>query len=304
MNDRKFPLVSVIITTYKRSDLLSRAIHSVLAQDYKNIEILVVDDNDPDTEFRRQTETVMDEFSNESKVHYIKHEKNKNGAAARNTGIKNAEGKYVTYLDDDDMYRPQKVSKQVDYLLNHPKFDAVYCGWNKDNKEETPKVEGDISFEILSGDLLIRTNTIMMDRQISIDIGGWNEKYRRNQEAVYLLRFFNDNKFIGAVPEVLVDFDSSDRSNASNPQQNEEDFAYFLSDHNETIERTARADDQNKKIIYSKRYRGVFLTYLKNKEFKEAFRIYMKCLKNIPIRFHIDMIQHTLYKINESVSRS
>jgi len=301
MNDRKFPLVSIIITTYKRSDLLSRAIHSVLAQDYKNIEILVVDDNDPDTEFRRQTETVMEEFSNESKVRYIKHEKNKNGAAARNTGIKNAKGKYVTYLDDDDMYRPQKVSKQAHYLENHLEFNAVYCGWNKDGKEEAPITEGDISFKLLSGELLIRTNTIMMSREIAVEIGGWDDNYRRNQEVGYLVKYFNDGHVIGSVPEILIDYDSSDRSNVSKPVQNEEDFIYLLKDNEQTIEKAAQETGRDKEIIYSYRFRSILLTYLKNKDFNGAACAYFKYVRKLPVRFNVDLTKYTVNKIKEKI---
>lgn len=297
MKKENGPLVSVIITTYKRADYLKRAVNSVLNQSYKNLEILVIDDNDPSTEYRKSTEKLMDSFSAIEEVKYIKHDKNKNGAAARNTGLKFASGKYVTYLDDDDTYRTDKVLEQVMFLETNKKFDAVYCGWNKKGIDEAPETEGDISFEILSGELLIRTNTIMMNKDIAISIGGWNELYRRNQEAVYLLRFFNAGYLIGSVPKILVDFDNSDRSNESNPKQYEEDFVFFLSDHKDTIERTAKDNKRNKNIIYSLRYLSVFLRYLKNRKLKNASRIYVNRLINMPIRFNKDLIRYTINKI-------
>lgn len=70
-------IVSVIITTYKRSELLPRAIDSVLAQSYENVEILVVDDNDPDSEYRKATENLITtRYSQEPKVRYVKMPKN------------------------------------------------------------------------------------------------------------------------------------------------------------------------------------------------------------------------------------
>ena len=109
-------LVSIIIPTYKRNEKLKKAIESILKQTYQNIEIIVVDDNNPNTEYRKKNEILMQSYIKNSKVKYIKHEKNKNGAAARNTGINAANGKYIGFLDDDDEFLPTKIEKQVDVL--------------------------------------------------------------------------------------------------------------------------------------------------------------------------------------------
>ena len=107
------PLVSVIIPTYKRSDMLPRAINSVLKQTYENVQVVVVDDNDSNSEYRRCTEKQMSFYANDKRVKYIRHCKNSNGAVARNTGIKNADGEIITFLDDDDVYQTDKIKKQV-----------------------------------------------------------------------------------------------------------------------------------------------------------------------------------------------
>ena len=100
------PLVSVIITTCNGDYKLVRAVDSVLMQTYNNIEIIVVDDNGNGTASRIETEKMMEKFSNTERVIYLKHEQNKNGSAARNTGIRTAKGKYVAFLDDDDVFNP------------------------------------------------------------------------------------------------------------------------------------------------------------------------------------------------------
>ena len=97
-------LVSVIIPTFQRAKYIERAIDSVLNQTYKNFEIIVVDDNDQESEARKEMIKRMDKYSSDSRIIYIKHEKNKNGAAARNTGINVAKGEYITFLDDDDYF--------------------------------------------------------------------------------------------------------------------------------------------------------------------------------------------------------
>ena len=95
-------LVSVIIPTYKRSEMLPRAVESALNQTYSNIEVVVVDDNDPESTWRKDTSERMLQFKNDNRVKYICHEKNSNGSVARNTGIKNSAGSIIAFLDDDD----------------------------------------------------------------------------------------------------------------------------------------------------------------------------------------------------------
>ncbi|MDP3388286.1 MAG: glycosyltransferase family 2 protein [Eubacteriales bacterium] len=92
---KKTPLVSVLIPTYKSTSSLKMSVESVLSQTYENYEIIVIDDNNPDTEYRRRTEAIMDRYIHNPKIMYIKHSKNKNGAAARNTGFKNSKGELI-----------------------------------------------------------------------------------------------------------------------------------------------------------------------------------------------------------------
>ena len=82
--ESQMPLVSVIIATYRRPENLNNAINSVLNQTYPNIELIVVDDNDNNSEYRVSTEKIIDKFSENTKLKYIKHKKNSNGAVARN----------------------------------------------------------------------------------------------------------------------------------------------------------------------------------------------------------------------------
>ena len=128
MNEQE-DLVSVIIPTYKRAVYLKRAINSVLAQTYKNIEIIIIDDNDPISVYRRDNENMLKEFVEKNKVIYIKHPKNMNGATARNTGIKNAKGKYITFLDDDDYFFNNRIEIIVDRLKNNAEYDGAYTGF-------------------------------------------------------------------------------------------------------------------------------------------------------------------------------
>lgn len=113
---RRTPLVSVVIPTYNRADLLPAAIRSACAQSYAHLEILVVDDGSTD-ETAAAVHTIGD-----PRVRHVPHPRNKGLPAARNTGIRAARGEYVAFLDDDDAWHPEKIAKQVAAI---PEFDAL-----------------------------------------------------------------------------------------------------------------------------------------------------------------------------------
>lgn len=110
----RVPLVSVIMPTYNRPEGLKRAIQSVLAQSFQDFEIVVVNDAG------RVVEEVIASFAGESRITYIRHPRNKGLAAARNTGIRAARGKYLAYLDDDDCFYPDHLETLVTFLEAHP----------------------------------------------------------------------------------------------------------------------------------------------------------------------------------------
>ena len=117
MSVNKNPLVSVVIPTYKREkSLLGRAVESVLNQTYENIEILIIDDNNPDSEYRKENILFFKKYNDKS-IRYIRNEQNLGGAKSRNVGINLACGDYVTFLDDDDKYLPKKIEKQLKFML-------------------------------------------------------------------------------------------------------------------------------------------------------------------------------------------
>ncbi|SMG16751.1 Glycosyltransferase involved in cell wall bisynthesis [Fibrobacter sp. UWB13] len=286
------PLVSVIIPTFKRSEMLPRAINSVLSQTYKNVQVVVVDDNNPNTDYRQLTENRMKLFANDNRVKYILHSKNSNGSVARNTGIKNADGEIVTFLDDDDVYRPDKIQKQVEFLLKNKRYRAVYCGWTRE-KEYIPSHQGNLSYDILSGDNIIYTNAIMMWKKDALSCGGWDETFLRHQEAAFLLRFFSKGGEIGVVSESLIDFDVSDRSNApQNPDKNRDHVLHLLKNYIDTME--CSENIEIKKKIVSHRYRGILLGYLKRRCFIGGLFFYFGALIKMPIRFNVDLIIYIL----------
>lgn len=108
--------VSVIMPTYKRDrSFMEKALESLLNQSYENVEIVIVDDSPAGYEYRQEVEDYILSVDRGNIV-YVKNEVNMGGALARNEGIKKATGEYITFLDDDDKYLPDKVKDQLEFM--------------------------------------------------------------------------------------------------------------------------------------------------------------------------------------------
>lgn len=104
-------LVSVIITTFSRTNTLERAIKSVINQTYHNLEIIIVDDN-KNMKIRDEVRSIIDKLD-DKRIISVFNKENIGGALSRNEGIKISNGKYIAFLDDDDEYMPNKISEQL-----------------------------------------------------------------------------------------------------------------------------------------------------------------------------------------------
>lgn len=106
------PLASIIIPTKDRPEMLAEAVQSAIDQTLPDIEIIVVNDGGTDVQ------EVLDRLNSKANIVYLKHDRNQERSAARNTGIRAARGKYIAYLDDDDTYYPNHVQTLVEFLEN------------------------------------------------------------------------------------------------------------------------------------------------------------------------------------------
>lgn len=193
--------VSVIIPTYKRPYNLGKAIDSVIAQEYDDLEIIVVSDNGEDSEFNQETEQIVRQYRDshrELSIRIINHRVNRNGAAARNTGLLACTGEYVCFLDDDDIYLPRRISAAVDRLKQLPAtVGGVYCGflgWNSPSNDDSRYKVGNLTEDLLRLNFknhYLHTNTATYRRSALMAINGFDETYRRHQDIELNLRFFD-----------------------------------------------------------------------------------------------------------------
>lgn len=142
--------VSVIITTYGRAGkLIFEAIESVRKQTYHNIEIIVVDDNGQGTDHQKNNELL---FERQGDIKYIANEKNSGAQVSRNVGILASKGEYIACLDDDDLWMPEKIEKQV-RLMEKENLALVFCNgyrFYNDNIKDRKLYQ----FNFISDDLL------------------------------------------------------------------------------------------------------------------------------------------------------
>ena len=197
--------VSVIMPTYKRNrDFMETALVSLLEQSYKNLEIIIVDDSPADYEFRQDVEDYIKSLKNK-KIVYIKNEKNMGGALARNEGIKKATGDYITFLDDDDKYLPDKVKNQVAFMVGGG-YDMSLSNmllYNTKGELIDVRKHDDIS-HLKNRELMIYhlrhhltgTPTFMYKAEKLREIGGF-DNVKMGQEFVLMLKTIDSGMKIG-----------------------------------------------------------------------------------------------------------
>jgi glycosyltransferase involved in cell wall biosynthesis len=194
--------VSVIIPTYNRAALVTEAVTSVLAQIYRDFELLVVDDGSTDA-----TPAALAPFG--SRVGVLRRKRRGGVSAARNLGAAAATGDWLAFLDSDDLWLPEKLAQQVDYLKSHP--DVAICqteeSWvRKGVRVNAPhtcrKAEGDIFLPSLNR-CLVSPSAVMLHRRLFEAMGGFDESLPAAEDYDLWLRI-TWRYPVGLVPAPLI----------------------------------------------------------------------------------------------------
>ena len=125
-------LVSVIMPSYNTAELISQTIRSVFDQTYTNWELIIVDDCSPDN-----TDEIVKPFLEDSRVIYIKNEKNSGAAVSRNRALREAKGKWIAFLDSDDLWEKTKLEKQIAFMKENG-YHFSYTNYAEIDMEGNP----------------------------------------------------------------------------------------------------------------------------------------------------------------------
>ncbi len=168
------PKISIIIPTYNRVRYIKDAIDSVLAQEYNDYEIIVMDDGSTD-----KTKESLDAYIKSGKIRYF-YQENKGISVARNRGINESVGKYLAFLDSDDLWLPDKLKEQV-RIFDSSDVGLVYSyarflNTVDEHFEIKPKFISQTFQEMLNCPTQLPTSTVMLRRECINKVGNFDEK--------------------------------------------------------------------------------------------------------------------------------
>ncbi len=189
------PLVSVIVAVHNGERFLREALDSLFAQDYSPLEVIFIDDG--------STDDSADIARQYSGIRYV-YQENRGLAAARNAGLRLAQGEFLAYLDDDDILPKNKISRQVSYLVENPDVGCVLARQEimlEDGVEPPEWLTRDSIFGDLDGipfvSAMIRTEALRL-------VGGFDETYRFAEDRDLFVRLREHDVRIEVIPEVLL----------------------------------------------------------------------------------------------------
>ena len=197
--------VTVVLTTCNRARFLQRAVQSVLAQTWTDFELIIVDNASRD-----ETPRIVKGFA-DPRIRYVRHAVNLGGPAARNTGIKQARGRYVAFLDDDDQWLPSKLEAQVRKMEDAPpEVGLIYTGTEVIDEQTgalyrryVPVFRGDVYQRLLMGTILGSVSSVLVRRACFDRVGFFDEELKSCQDWDMWLRLAEHVQF-DYVPEVLT----------------------------------------------------------------------------------------------------
>ena len=266
-------MVSCVIPTFKRSVTLTRAIDSVLRQTYKNVEVLVVDDNEKDTPDSLNVRSLVQSYT-DPRVKLVTQPKHINGAEARNAGVRSSIGEYIAFLDDDDVWMPEKIEKQIKLLLNNPDCSGSSCLYshyrNNDVVRSCPPYTGEnLHKKIIGREVAVFTSTVLLKKDKLLESGLFNNSLRRHQDLQLLLDFTLHNKIV-VLNEYLVKLFVDSNINRANSVNRlievKERFFEACKSHIDIYTGKERS------CIYAAHYFEIVLAALREKNISVAFK--------------------------------
>jgi len=289
-NIDKTPSVSVIIPTYKRPKMLKRALKSVLNQTYNKIEIIIVDDNSINSKYRKKTAEVVKDFKINNNIKYIENKKNLGGSKTRNIGIKASKGKYITFLDDDDEWLPEKISKQINKLFNSQIKDIkiIYTGsltYNQGKivRKKLPKYKGNVFYRILDNNIIPGGgSSILINKKCFDEVGDFNENLPAAQDYDMWIRLAEKYKFDFVKEPLVINYIHSKHRITDDIVSKKKAYDYI---YKEYYKKELNLIKANKKYSYNLQRVAHWLCLTDN--INEGRKTYRKALRKWPFSFKV-----------------
>ena len=292
------PKISVIIPTFNRPELLKKAIQSVLDQSFKDFEIIVVDDG-----LDERADVIVKEID-DNRIIYVQHKKNMGVSVARNTAIKLTRGEFVTFLDDDDEYYPEKLNEQFQIMEKYlNQIDFIFCHAETHLKERDIFIntrknnlkKGIRCFfeEALSMKILNIIPTVLCKKEKILQIGGFDKDFYNAEDKDFMIRLSKDSKGF-FLNEVLVKVNLSEKEG-----DHLSGNLRFRIQGRELLLKKYNTDLNKRPKILAKHFSSLAFLYQENNNYKKAsglflngwklnktdFRFLKWCLRSLFLRF-------------------
>jgi len=205
INKSMKPLVSVIMAVYNGRKFLQDSIESILCQQFKNFEFIIINDGSTDG-----SADVLKRYSDQDKRVRLIHQANAGLTTSLNRGIALAQGKYIARQDCGDISNRERLARQFEFLENHPTLSACFT-WTKIIDELSNEI-GEFVYStkperiqktLINGKNIYAHGSVMAKRQDVINAGGYDEQMPVSQDYELWLRFMRKSYAIGAVSDFL-----------------------------------------------------------------------------------------------------
>lgn len=293
--------VSIIIPTYKGSAKIAKTIDGIERQTYHNTEIIVVDDNGIGTEEQIRTAMVIAQYTN---IKYIIHEVNKNGSAARNTGITNSTGEYIAFLDDDDVWMENKIEEQASILYSLSNdWGAVYCPYMViQSKREAYLMSGgqtgNILYDYLVEKSKIASSTVMIRRSVLEKVQGFDESFKRHQDWEFIARISAHYKISFTNKTLVFKHNEIRRNSPKKLEMIIKNRLYYLDKMDVVI---SQLSQKEQKAVYAYHYTFLAKECVRRKKIIESLKWLKKTERPIlyGIKLFSDIIKYIYKKCNK-----
>ena len=271
------PCVSVIVPTYNAAELVERAIRSILDQDYRPLEVLVIDDCSTDDTAARVGRLAAPE------VRLIRLPQNAGAAGARNAGIAQATGELLAFLDADDCWRPGKLSRQVACLRPDPEVSLVACDYTawKDARalgryfsDERRPVQGADAWKTLLRYSFVTTSCVLTRTALVRALGGFSTDLVIAEDQDLWIRLALAGK-VAVIDEPLVDYHEVKGSLTKVHRLGERDFLLPMLERHVTLN-AARLSPWERRTILGLRYFTVAWSLYRRGYRRQSLPVFLK----------------------------